>query len=210
MIVREGKAPILIVTLGALGVQGTVGFPWAVASWLLLAGLCWLYRSPALHLTPDPLGVMSPMTGRVISLGEDNDPFRGGPVFRIRLRPAFPGITLLRYPIEGQVFETYLRTGVFGATLQSTAANESPDCYAQSLRTDEDEEVVFAISSNWPVSRCTLDRGPGERTGQSQRAGFFYFASFVDVLVPPATLVQVSVGQRINAGETQLARLALK
>ena len=208
MIVREGKAPILVATLAALGVQSTAGFPWAVAAWLVLVSLCWLYRYPALRLTADPLGVMSPVSGRVISLGPDSCPFRDCPVVRIRLRPAPPGITLLRYPIEGKVLETYLRSGVLGATLRPAAADESPDCYAQNLRTDEGEEVVFAISSNWPVSRCSLDRGPGERAGQGQRAGFFYFASFIDVLVPADSLAQVKVGQRIIAGETQLARLS--
>ncbi len=208
MIVREGKVPILIVVLGALGVQGSVGFPWVVPAWLLLAWLVWIYRFPALRLTSDPLGVMSPVTGRVVSLGMDDDPFRDCPVMRIRLRPTWPGITLLRYPIEGQVLETYLRTGVLGATLQPSEVDKSPDCYAQSLRTDEGEVVLFAISSTWPVSRCSLDRGPGERAGQSQRAGFFYFASFVDVLVPPDTQIRVRVGQRVNAGDMPLGRLS--
>ena len=208
MIIREGIVPILATTLVATGVQVLVGFPWAVAPWLLLVLLGRIFWLPVLRMTPDPLGILSPVSGKVTGIEADTDPFRDCPVIRIRLRPAPPGITLLRYPIEGQVQDIYLRSGVLGATLRPTTVNESPDCYAQCLRTDEGEEVLYAVSSRWPVSRCSLDRSPGERAGQGQRAGFFYFASFVDVLMPTESLVQVAVGDRVRAGESQLARLS--
>jgi len=207
MIVREGTAPILVTTATAVLVQIMVGLLWAVAPWLLVALLYWLYRLPRVALIHDPLGVLSPLSGRVTGIAMATDPFRDCPVLRIRLSLAPPGITLIRSPTEGKVLETYLRSGVLGTTLRPTPAAESPDCYAQSLRTDEGDEVLFAISSNWPVSRCTLDHAPGERAGQGQRAGFIYFASDCDVLVPPDSLAQVTVGQRVSAGQTQLARL---
>ncbi len=207
MIAREGKVPLLIVVLGAVLLQGMVDFPWVLAPWLLAALLGWIYWLPATRLLPDPLGVISPVSGWVTGIESGTDPFRDCPVLRIRLRPVLPGITLLRYPIEGTLRDTYLRSGVLGETLRTTTQGVSPDCYAQCLQTDEGEEVLFAVSSRWPVSRCSLDRGPGERCGQGQRAGFFYFASVVDVLIPENVPVQVTVGQRINAGQTQLATL---
>jgi len=207
MIVREGTVPIVAATFAAVVVQVLAGPLWAVAPWLLVVALVWIFRLPAVRLMHDPLGIIAPVSGRVVSVAPDTDPFRDCPVLRIRLRPPPPGITLLRHPVEGKVVETYLRSGVLGATLGSTASGESPDCYAQCMRTDEGDEVLYAISSNWPVSRCSLDHGPGERAGQGHRAGFFYFASFVDVLAPPDSLAEVTAGQRVGAGQTQLARL---
>jgi len=207
MIVREGIAPIFGLAAGALLIQSQAGFMWAAVPWLGVVLLCWLFRFPSIQPVADPLGVLSPVSGRVTRLGVETDPFRNGQVQRLRIRPTPPGITLLRTPVEGKVLEIYLRAGVFGAAQRPTLGQESPDCYALSLETDEGEQVLFAISSNWPVSRCSLDRGPGERAGQGQRAGFFYFASFIDVLLPLDSHIRVTVGQRVSAGNTQLARL---
>jgi len=207
MIIREGMVPILVMTAVAVGVEVKIGLPWSLGPWIIALWLVWIYRVSVIRVVADPLGILSPVSGKIISHETETDPFRNCPVIRLRVRMTPPGVTALRYPIEGQVQEVYLRRGVLGAELQATVGNESPDCYAQSLRTDEGEEVLFAISSHWPVSRCSLERAPGERAGQGQLAGFFYFGSFLDVLIPEDSLVQVAVGDRVKAGETQLARL---
>ena len=47
------------------------------------------------------------------------------------------------------------------------------------VQTDEGEDIVFAISSHFPVSRARFDQAPGERVGQGARSGFIYFASVI-------------------------------
>ncbi len=207
MIVREGVAPVLGATLAALLIQSQVSALWAVVPWLAVAFLCWIYRFPRIRLIVDPRGILSPVSGRLERLETAIDPYRQCPVLRLQIRVTPPGITLLRNPVEGQVKEIYLRQGVYGGEQRLTRESESPDCYAANLKTDEGQQMVYAISSNWPISRCSLDRGPGERVGQGQRSGFFYFASYVDVLIPVDSDVEVEVNQRLIAGKTQLARL---
>jgi phosphatidylserine decarboxylase len=47
----------------------------------------------------------------------------------------------------------------------------------------------------------------GERVGQGQRCGYFYFGGVVDVFMPIQSKVQVEVGQYVEYGSTVLAQI---
>ena len=104
--------------------------------------------------------------------------------------------------------DLYTCIGAFGTTQRACGEDESPDCYAQWLRTDEGEDVVFDISSHFPLSRARFDHAPGERAGHGARSGFFYFASVVDIVLPQDSSVSVAVGDTLDAGESVLAQLS--
>jgi phosphatidylserine decarboxylase len=143
----------------------------------------------------------------VTAVAREHDPLLERVTLRIRLRVPFPGVVPLRSPTEGKVMDLYARRGVFGAGQRPCAPGESPDFYGQWLRTDEGEDVVYGLSSHWPLSRARFDHAPGERVGQGARSGFFYFASVADVLLPEGASASVAVGERVFAGESVLGRL---
>ena len=47
----------------------------------------------------------------------------------------------------------------------------------------------------------------GERVGQGQRCGYFYFGGVIDVFLPLESKVQVEVGQYVQSGSSVLAQL---
>ena len=120
--------------------------------WLLV--IYWERRPP---VPANPKGVLSPVSGRVTQVVEETDPFLERNVLRIRVTVRFPGIVPLRSPTEGKVMDLYARRGVFGGNQRACSADESPDCYGQWIRTDEGEEVIFALSSRSPVSRARCE-----------------------------------------------------
>lgn len=199
---------MLVITAAAvLLVSGAAGWLVGLPLWLLLAWLAWVYwaRQPA--VPAEPLGVLAPVKGRVLGITEEVDPWLQRKALRVSMRIDFPGILALHSPTEGEVQDTYTRHGVFGAAQRPCKEHESPDCYAQWLQTDEGEDVIYAVSSQFPLSRARFDHAPGERVGQGERCGFFYGASIADVLVPADSEIAVSPGDRVAAGETVLARL---
>ena len=208
MILREGYTPLTVTAVAAVVVAGAVGVMQSLPLWIVLAWLTRVYWEHRPLLPAQPKGVLSPVAGRVLAVKPYRDTWLDRPALRITIAIAFPGIVPLRCPIEAKVMDLYTRIGVFGAAQRACAPEESPDCYAQWLRTDEGEDVMFAVSSRFPVSRARFDHAPGERVGQGARSGFIYFASVIDVLVPDDSSLSVEVGEPLEAGESVLALLA--
>ena len=199
--------PIGIVAVAALLAHIAFGWWGSLASLALLGvtfALFWERRPP---LPSEPKLVLSPVRGRVIEVHPDRDGWLDRDVLRIRIAVALPGIVPIRAPVEGKVMEFYTACGVFGEDQRSCRVDESPDCYVSWIRTDEDEDVVYGVSSRWPVSRARFWQSPGERVGHGKYSGFVYFASVVDVLLPPQSLPRVNAGQHVDAGAHGLAEL---
>ena len=207
MILREGHLPLLVTAVAAAATSALAGWLFSVPLWLLLAWLLRIYWERRSPVPADPNGILGPVSGRVVSVGESNDSLRDRPAQRVSIAVPLPGVVPLRSPTEGKVMDLYARRGIFGARQRPCRPGESPDCYGQWLRTDEGDDVVFLVSSRWPVSRARFRQAPGERVGQGARAGFFYFASIADLLLPADVTLEVEVGDWVDAGETVVARL---
>ena len=208
MVSPEGFAPICVSLVVAGLVTTIAGTPWGAPVWGLTAYLCFVFYEPRVQIPALPLGVLSPVTGRVCATDQTRDPWRGCEVMRIRIRIRPPGVTSVRSPVEGKVADYWTEADPFGATADIPAhPSRSPSCYAVLVRTDEGDEVTSVLSSRRPISRFRLRIAPGERVGHGQPQGFGYFASYVDVLMPLGTLAVVREGEPAVAGSTVLASL---
>lgn len=207
MIAREGSVPLSVATVVAVGasIQGNV--PWALAAWLVVTVLAYVFFEPARRVPASPLGMVSPVAGVAVRIGRTRDPWLKREAIQMRVKLSLPGVTALFSPTEGKVVNYWTEAKPFDGPPTVASATGSPNCYAIQVRTDEDDDVVFSVSSTRPISRFRLYVAPGERVGQGQRHGFAYFASFVDVLAPVGTRPAVEVGDRIQAGSTVLAHL---
>lgn len=208
MILREGIVPLALMLAAALLVGAAAGWLAALPLWLVLGWLTWVYWARRPRVPAEPRGVLAPVSGRVLCVVEEDDPWLERTALRVSIRIGFPGIVPLHCPIEGTVQDIYVRHGVFGGEQRACNASESPDCYGQWLQTDEGEDVIYAVSSHLPLSRARFEYAPGERVGQGERCGFFYGASVADVLMPRGSESGLSPGDRVHAGETILAMLS--
>jgi len=191
------------VVLGQLG----FGLPASLPVLGVLLYMGWLYWERHPPLPSEPKVVLAPVRGQVLEVAEDRDPWLDRDVMRVRIGVSFPGIVPLRGPIEGKIMELFTACGMLGRNQRACRMHESPDCYASWVRTDEGEDVVYVISSRWPLSRARFEQSPGERVGHGKRSGFFYFATVVDVLVPADCQARSEVGQQVAAGVGFLAQL---
>ena len=75
------------------------------------------------------------------------------------------------------------------------------------IKSDEGDDVVTAIRLRDIVRRFHMYLHSGERVGQGQRCGYFYFGGVIDVFIPLESKVQVEVGQYVQSGSTVLAQI---
>ncbi len=207
MIAKEGI--IAVMAAAAAGLALLYYDVLYAAALMLAAGgvLIWLYWVPRRRPPAMPLGLLSPVDGRISRIEPYDDSWLDRRCLRISIQIAPPGITVFFSAMEGKVQRFWTSFGPFGEERLKHSLSASPDCYAAHVQSDEGDDVLTAVSSRWPLSRCRFDRSPGERIGQGGRFGFVYFATSVELLAPANATPRVEVGQRVRAVSSVLAEL---
>lgn len=186
MIAAEGKSfifgAIFIVLLLHLWL-GKV----ALAGWLVVLFLAWLYRDPRRNVPSLPLGIVSPVDAKVASISEERDPYLERPALHIVLQMSPLGMNSLRSVTEGKVMN-YWRGPAGG---QERAIQ---------IQTDEQDDVVIVLRPGRWIQRLSCNVVAGDRVGQGQRCGHILFGSQVDIYLPVSARSQLVAGQNITAG----------
>lgn len=198
IVAGEGIPYLFAALVAVVAVAHFVGLVAAVVPALGAIYLFLIFRDPPRPVPAVPLGVVSPVDGRVISVGLTDQGVLGGEAHRIRLRVDSLGTYTARSPIEGKIMDI---ESDGGARRNAVAAS------GLWVRTDEGDDVVlqFADYRFGLVPRAF--RGYGERIGQGQRCAYLRLARTAEVQLPLAARVQVSEGQRVTAGSDVLAKL---
>ncbi len=194
MIVPEGWP--LVLTPACLGVAA-VALGWPAAGWLLtgFAALCLLvFRNPPRTSDAAPDVACAPADGIVESFG----PARDGSEVRIVLRipPFAPQVT--RMPVSGTL-ETVSRESAAGVLLR--------ECVTSAWGTRHGRVVLRQIAGRF-ARRVVFDHEVGETAERTARVGVLRFGSRVEVELPAGTVPLVTVGDRVRAGSSSLARMA--
>ena len=201
IIAREGWMYIILVGGAALLAQYYVGTAPAFWLWLVALGLIYLFRDPHRRVPASPLGVVSPVDGLVLSVGEAFDPWLDRSALRGRIGMRPQGVFSVRSPVEGKVSEQWLP----GRGERSPRRG-----YAQWIRTDEGDDIVLAIEPALVMRRPFCYVEPGQRVGQGQRCGYIPFGTRLEVFLPQGTRIAVEPGQKVLSGTDIVASLIHK
>ena len=210
LIAREGWLWIAAVAIPALIVHMLYGLV-SVPLWLLTLVLLFLFRDPARKIPAVPLGIVSPVSGKIVAVDTVYDAYLNREAVSISIKMGFTSVYSARIPMEGKVVEQWLgsplRVTPVAQTVTDQAVTAKSVSYAQWIQNDEQDDVVLIIetSTHAPRPRCYVHSG--ERVGQGQRCGFIRFGSRVDVLIPVGSRVSVSVGDDVLAGSDIIATL---
>lgn len=197
LIAREGWHWIALAAAIALLLQWQLG-GWAMPLWLVAGLLLFLFRDPPRRVPPSPLGVVSPVHGRVLAIDTARDPCLERQAQRITIQMRMSDIFSVRSPMEGKVVQQWLG--------KRDASVDGPR-YAQWIQSDEEDDVLLVIAPNIRVVRPKCYVHSGERIGQGQRCGFIYFGGQVEVWVPMGTRIDVRTGDILQAGSDIIATL---
>ena len=206
ILAREGWAHVAIVTAAAVVVHWAAGGWWAFPLWIAVAFVIQFFRDPPRTIPAEPLGVVCPADGRIIAVGETEDPYLKRPSLRVSVFMNVFNVHSNRSPVEGKVQECWYHRGKYINASLDKASSEN-ERNALWIRTDEGDDIVVVQVAGLIARRILCYISPGERIGQGQRYGFIRFGSRVDVYLPPTSVLKVALGDRVKGGSDLIGLL---
>jgi phosphatidylserine decarboxylase len=194
-IAREGVVLLLAAILAAVVVLNFSGLQTSLPFWGLSLLILVIFRDPEREIPSQPMAVVSPADGRVVSVITTRDPYLDRDSIRVTLQMNPYGVFTTRSPVEGKVLQpphtpedTRMPHGVW-------------------LQTDEGDDVVMVMMRGRlrTAPRCYIRIG--ERIGQGKRCGFVHLGGQVDVYLPERSRLAVDVGDWVRSGSDVIATL---
>jgi phosphatidylserine decarboxylase len=192
-----------------------IGLAFEPFFWLGVPATLWcvyFFRNP-LRVTPsDPLAVIAPADGRVLSVGEAELPSELNlPDGRWRCISIFMNVFdvhVNRSPISGEVADSHYVKGAFvNASLDKANIDNERLALILNTRNNSVPQIGCVQIAGLVARRILCDVDIGDRLNAGQVYGLIRFGSRVDVWLPLSAEPLVLVGQRTLAGETVLAKL---
>jgi len=174
---------------------------WAVPFYILAAFCLYFFRDPDREIPPGPVAV-SPADGKVVVVKPEN----GGQRISIFLNVF--DVHVNRTPIPGRVTDVRYQEGKFLVASKEEASHSNEQNTITVLGTvgGEETRVAFKQIAGLIARRIVCYKKPGDVLAAGERVGLIKFGSRVDVQLGPEWEVVVSVGQRVSAGSSVIAR----
>ncbi|MCG2634395.1 MAG: hypothetical protein J4A00_05650 [Gammaproteobacteria bacterium] len=174
-----------------------------VAGGALAAGLAFLFRVTPPNMAAAPLGILSPVSGSVVKVERTEGIRLPRSALCLTIRVGLLDGYDCYSPTEGLIRECWHRPPA-EADLSSRSASRY---YSFWVRTDEGDDVLVEHYSPALLGAVGLKLQPGERIGQGQPYGNVRFGGTVRCYLPENSELIGSVGDRVQAGQSILARL---
>lgn len=205
LIAREGWLFILV-AFGLAAVVTAFASWWSLPLWLLAAFVLQFFRDPPRPAPSEPGAVLSPAHGKVVAIGEVDDPYLKRRACRISVFMNVFSIHSNRTPVGGVVRGRWYTPGRFFNAALDKASSEN-ERNALWIRTASGVDVVAVQVAGLVARRilCYVDKGDPVSGGE--RYGFIRFGSRVDVYLPTECRVDVKLGQWVQAGSDIIAHI---
>lgn len=200
----------------ALGLAAVPGAACAIAlatghalSGLVLLGLAAVvlafFRNPERAVPGDDRTAVSPADGRVITVGEVEDP-DGTKRLRIGVYLSLLDVHVTRSPLAGRVVAVERHGGGHHPAFIPDAERSNPAC-ALTLETERGERVRVVQIAGVLARRIVCHPRVGEWLPRGARYGLIRFGSRTDVVLPPGARARVQPGDRVRGGSSVIATL---
>lgn len=167
----------------------------------------WFFRDP-FRITPqDPDAVISPADGKIIIIEEFfDDRFLQQDVIKVSIFMNVFNVHVNRIPFPGVIEKVFLKAGKFYSADKEKAALHNEYC-AMTLSTSRGTKYAVVQVAGLIARRIICWGEAGDKVQSGQRYGLIRFGSRVDIYLPKGALIQTTLGQKVRAGETILARM---
>jgi len=207
LIAREGWTHVLIAAALAAAVHFYAGALWAAPFWLATAFVLQFFRDPPRAVPQAPDLVVCPADGRVIAVGEADDPYLRRRALRISIFMNVFNVHSNRMPVAGRVLQSWYHPGRFlnAALEKASSANERNALW---VRTDDGHDLVVVQVAGLIARRILCYVGAEAVVERGQRYGFIRFGSRVDLYLPPDARPRVCLGDKVKGASQVCAELA--
>ena len=212
-VAREGLPFILaLLALTALAALWARSGGWGIRSTApavflaLTLFVVYFFRDPERHVPPDPLLVVSPADGRVMSVTATTDEdFMNGTATRVTIFLNIFNVHVQRAPLGGHVAHYDYQPGTFVAAWREEASRENERA-SLGIETEAGPLLVRQIAGLVARRIATYPR-VDDTVSRGDRIGLIRFGSRVDLFLPPDWPVIVQPGDKVQGGETPVARV---
>lgn len=203
-ITPEGYPFLVLCTFSAL-LFAIIGC-WPVA--LILLVTTWIsahfFRDPE-RVVPTTKGIaVSPADGNVVKIQQTPDPFTGQPRTCVSVFMNLLSVHVNRMPVAATIAAISYSPGKFFNASLDKASQYNERC-AYSIEGADGNFVMVQIAG-LVAQRIVPRVAEGDELGRGQRFGMIKFGSRVDLYLPESYAPAVSVGQKVFAGQTVIAK----
>jgi phosphatidylserine decarboxylase len=180
--------------------------PLIAASFAALGGfLTYFFRDPDRHVPQEPDLVVSPADGKVMIAGPSDRRWAPpGDWKQITIFLSPMDVHMNRIPVDGRVTRIDYRRGKFLPAYDE----RSNDNEMNEIWIDHHGQTVVVRQVVGILARRIVCRvSEGQTLARGERIGLMKFGSRMDVFLPMAADLRVSVGEQVVGGETVLAVL---
>ncbi len=179
----------------------------SILFFLMTAFVTWFFRNPERQSPEDARIIVSPADGKVIKIEDvsEND-FLNGPSKKVSIFMNVFNVHVNRIPFSGTVGVIHYHEGkFFSANLdKASSLNEKNSIL---INTDDGKKILTEQIAGLIARRIECWIQVGMNVTRGDRFGLIRFGSRLDVFLPIDTLISVSIGDRVRAGETPIGWL---
>ena len=197
-VAREGL-PFVVLAALAFGLAlHYLDIVFAVAAAFVFFVLVLVFRDPRRGIPASPLGVVSPVDGRVIDVDLVDKGVLQGEAHRVQIRIDSFGTYTARAPVEGKIKD-----------LRSVNDDNIVDYRTNALwiQTDEGDDIVLQFHGyRFGLAPQSFIRF-GERVGQGQRCAYLRLTRFAELHLSIESKILVKPGQVVVAGTDLIGKV---
>lgn len=203
---REGWLFIGISTVLALAVLVLTNFVAAFPFVLVAAFVIQFFRDPARTIPQDENVILSPADGKIICVEKTQDPYQNVEALKISVFMNVFNVHSNRSPVDGEVIDVQYYPGKFINADFDKASTEN-ERNAVIVRLNNNQRITFVQVAGLVARRILCYTKPGAWLKRGERYGFIRFGSRVDLYLPLNATALVTIGQKVKATETILAKI---
>ena len=205
IIAKEGWPYLALVGAVTLLIHYLGGIAWSWPLWIIFIFVLQFFRDPQRIAAIGRDLVLSPADGRIVVVEKANDPYAGREALKISVFMNVFNVHSNRSAINGTVKEIQYFPGKFVNADLDKASTENE---RNAVVIDANGQIVTLVQVAGLIARrilCYIH--VGDRLKAGERYGFIRFGSRVDVYLPLTAEPLVSVGDKVFATNTALARV---
>jgi len=205
IIAKEGWPYLALVGAVTLLVHYLGGISWSWPLWIIFVFVLQFFRDPQRIAALGRDLVLSPADGRIVVVEKANDPYAGREALKISVFMNVFNVHSNRSAVSGLVKEIQYFPGKFVNADLDKASTENE---RNAVVIDANGQIVTLVQVAGLIARrilCYIH--VGDRLKAGERYGFIRFGSRVDVYLPLTAEPLVSVGDKVFATNTALARV---
>lgn len=164
------------------------------------------FRDPAREIPQDENVILSPADGKIICIEKVQDPYQNVEALKISVFMNVFNVHSNRSPVDGEVLDVQYFAGKFVNADFDKASTEN-ERNAVIVRMNNGQRITFVQVAGLVARRILCYTATGDWLKRGQRYGFIRFGSRVDLYLPLNAQSLVTIGQKVKATETILAKL---